>query len=208
MNDTFAGDSILCYYPFGLCSRKVKGKIYDLEWKKTFISKAKTYHRDIIPTHISGRNSNFFYNLSNFRKFLGIKAYIEMLYLVNEFYKHNMALLRAEVRADLFCGVHPIYTKVKDEVSTRYGENAVVSTSILADGCMIDGTVERSILFRGVTIGRGAVVRDSIIMQGVSVGEGCELDHVILDKGSSIRAGRKLIGYDNVPIILKKNTVV
>ena len=88
-NETFAGDKTICYYPFGLCSRKQNGKIIDLEWKKTFITKAKAYHRDIIPAHISGRNSNFFYNLSNIRKKLGIKANIEMLYLVNEFYKQK-----------------------------------------------------------------------------------------------------------------------
>lgn len=88
-NETFAGERTICYYPFGLCSRKQKGKIIDLEWKKTFITKAKTYHRDIIPTHISGRNSDFFYNLSNIRKKLGIKVNIEMLFLVNEFYKQK-----------------------------------------------------------------------------------------------------------------------
>ncbi len=88
-NETFAGDRTICYYPFGLCSRKQKGKIIDLEWKKTFITKARTYHRDIVPTHISGRNSDFFYNLSNIRKKLGIKANIEMLFLVNEFYKQK-----------------------------------------------------------------------------------------------------------------------
>lgn len=88
-NETFAGDRTICYYPFGLCSRKQKGKIIDLEWKKTFITKAKAYHRDIIPVHISGRNSNFFYNLSNIRKKLGVKANIEMLFLVNEFYKQK-----------------------------------------------------------------------------------------------------------------------
>ena len=88
-NETFAGDRTICYYPFGLCSRKQKGKIIDLEWKKTFITKARTYQRDIIPTHISGRNSNFFYNFSNLRKKLGIKANIEMLFLVNEFYKQK-----------------------------------------------------------------------------------------------------------------------
>ena len=88
-NETFAGDRTICFYPFGLCSRKQKGKIIDLEWKKTFITKAKAYHRDIIPTHISGRNSNFFYNFSNIRKKLGIKANIEMLFLVNEFYKQK-----------------------------------------------------------------------------------------------------------------------
>ena len=135
-------------------------------------------------------------------------GYVARLDSVNEFYKHNIALLRPEVRNDLFNSAHPIYTKVKDEVSTRYCENAKVTRSMLADGCIIDGTVENSIVFRGVTVGKGAVVKDSIIMQGVSIGENCSLDHVILDKGSSIREGRTLIGYDNFPIILKKNTIV
>ncbi len=87
LNDTFAGDDVICYFPFGLVSRKKGGKIYDLEWKKTFLSKAKKYKRVIIPTHIAGRNSSFFYNLSNLRKRLGIKANIEMLYLADEFFK-------------------------------------------------------------------------------------------------------------------------
>jgi putative hemolysin len=88
-NDTFLSDAVICYFPFGLVSRKRKGIIRDLEWKKTFLSKAKKFQRDIIPTHISGRNSDFFYNLSNIRKKLGIKVNIEMLYLVNEFFKQK-----------------------------------------------------------------------------------------------------------------------
>ncbi|HJN06422.1 MAG TPA: 1-acyl-sn-glycerol-3-phosphate acyltransferase, partial [Bacteroidales bacterium] len=94
LNDTFASDKIICYFPFGLVSRKRKGKIMDIEWKNTFISKAKKYKRDIIPTHIGGRNSNFFYNLSNIRKAIGIKANIEMLFLVNEFIKQRNSTLK------------------------------------------------------------------------------------------------------------------
>lgn len=89
INDTFGSDKIICYFPFGLVSRKRKGKIMDLNWKTTFITKAKRFKRDIIPTHISGRNSNWFYNLSNFRKAVGIKANLEMLYLVDELMKHK-----------------------------------------------------------------------------------------------------------------------
>lgn len=94
INDTFASDKLICYFPFGLVSRKKKGKIMDLEWKSTFISKAKRFKRNIIPTHIGGRNSNFFYNLSNIRKALGIKANIEMLYLVDELLKQSNSTLR------------------------------------------------------------------------------------------------------------------
>lgn len=80
----------LLYFPAGMCSRKIKGKIVDLEWKKTVITKAKKYQRDIIPIYFEGRNRNFFYNLSNIRKFFGIKANIEMLYLADEmFHQYN-----------------------------------------------------------------------------------------------------------------------
>ncbi len=94
INDTFASDKLICYFPFGLVSRKKNGKIMDLEWKSTFISKAKRYKRDIVPVHIDGRNSNFFYNLSNIRKALGIKANIEMLYLVDELYNQRDSTLK------------------------------------------------------------------------------------------------------------------
>ena len=89
-NETFAGDATICYFPFGLCSRKTKGgKIMDLDWKKTFLTKSKAYHRDIVPVHIEGRNSKFFYNLARLRKGLGIKTNIEMAFLVDEFFKQR-----------------------------------------------------------------------------------------------------------------------
>ncbi len=88
-NQTFEKNNIICYFPAGLVSRKQHGKIMDLEWKKTVISKARRYKRDIIPTYIDGKNSNFFYNLALYRKKLGIKANIEMFYLSNEFFKQR-----------------------------------------------------------------------------------------------------------------------
>jgi putative hemolysin len=88
-NETFASDILLLYFPAGLVSRKTGGKIVDLEWKKTFLSKSIKYKRDILPVYISGRNTDFFYNMANWRKRLGIKANIEMLYLVDEMYKQK-----------------------------------------------------------------------------------------------------------------------
>lgn len=85
----YSSDSTILTFPAGLVSRKQQGVIKDLEWKKSFIVKAKKHERDIVPIHISGRNSNFFYNLANFRKFIGLKANIEMLYLVNELFKQR-----------------------------------------------------------------------------------------------------------------------
>jgi 1-acyl-sn-glycerol-3-phosphate acyltransferase len=89
LDDTFASDVIVLYFPAGLCSRKQKGKILDLDWKNTFIKKAIQFERDIIPVHIDGSNSKFFYNLANWRKRLGIKANIEMLYLVDEMFNQK-----------------------------------------------------------------------------------------------------------------------
>lgn len=89
-NETFEGDATICYFPFGLCSRKTDdGKIQDLDWKKTFLTKSKAYHRDIVPVHIEGRNSKFFYNLARWRKKLKIKVNIEMAFLVDEFFKQR-----------------------------------------------------------------------------------------------------------------------
>jgi len=89
MDVTFASDAQVLYFPAGLCSRKQHGRIEDLEWKKSFIVKAVQHKRDVVPVFFSGRNSNFFYNLARLRTFLGIKANIEMLYLVNEMFKQK-----------------------------------------------------------------------------------------------------------------------
>jgi putative hemolysin len=89
IEEAYASECQILYYPAGLCSRKKKGIIRDLKWHKSFISKSVQYKRDIVPAYFSGRNSNFFYNLSNFRNLLGIKANIEMLYLVDELFKQK-----------------------------------------------------------------------------------------------------------------------
>ncbi len=85
----FASETATFIFPAGLVSRKTKGKIEDLEWKKTFISKAKKYGKPVIPVHIDGRLTNRFYRLANVRKFLGIKLNIEMFFLVDELYKQR-----------------------------------------------------------------------------------------------------------------------
>lgn len=89
IDDAFKSDAQVLYFPAGLVSRKQKGTIKDLDWKPNFIKKAIKHKRTIIPVHIEGRNSSFFYNLARLRKFLGLKANIEMLYLVDEMFKHK-----------------------------------------------------------------------------------------------------------------------
>lgn len=86
IDEAYASDNQMLMFPAGLVSRRKKGVIRDLEWKKNFINKAVSHNRKVIPVHISGRNTNRFYNLANWRKRLGIKLNIEMLYLVDELY--------------------------------------------------------------------------------------------------------------------------
>jgi len=89
IEEAYASDSQILYFPAGLCSRKRGGIIKDLQWHKSFISKAVQHKRDIVPAYFSGRNSDFFYNFSNIRKLLGIKANIEMLYLADEMFRQK-----------------------------------------------------------------------------------------------------------------------
>jgi 1-acyl-sn-glycerol-3-phosphate acyltransferase len=89
LDAAYRSDMQILSFPSGMVSRKIKGKIQDLEWQKNFILKAVQYQRDVIPVHVSGRISNFFYRLANLRKFLGIKWNLEMLYLPDETYKQR-----------------------------------------------------------------------------------------------------------------------
>jgi 1-acyl-sn-glycerol-3-phosphate acyltransferase len=89
IEEAYSSRSQILYFPAGLCSRKKRGIIKDLTWQKSFITKAIQHKRDIVPAYFSGRNSNFFYRLSNIRKFSGIKTNIEMLYLADEMFKQK-----------------------------------------------------------------------------------------------------------------------
>ena len=135
-------------------------------------------------------------------------GYVARIDSVNTYFMHSMELLNAFAAKDLYNMRHPIYTKVKDEIASKYGDTADVHNVVMADGCVIDGTVENSIVFRGVTVERGAVVKNSILMQGVTVGAGAVLDHVILDKNVTVNAGRQLTGYEGIPLVFRKNLTV
>lgn len=89
IHEAYTSDKQILIFPSGFASRKIKGTIQDLEWKKHFIAKAIEYKRDIVPVHVSGRNSNFFYNLANFRNFFGMKWNLEMFFLPDELFKHK-----------------------------------------------------------------------------------------------------------------------
>lgn len=97
IDQAYASNDCIIVFPAGLVSRRQKGIIEDLEWKKGFITRAVKYKRNIIPIHIDARNSNFFYNLASFRKAIGIKTNIEMFYLVDEVYKQKGKYIKLNV---------------------------------------------------------------------------------------------------------------
>lgn len=130
------------------------------------------------------------------------------IHSLKSYFDANMKLLDPAVRSAVFNPQNPIYTKIKDEVPAKYGTSAQVSNSLVADGCIIDGTVENSIIFRGVKIARGAVVKNCILMQGTTVNEGCNLNYVISDKDVTVRENRMLMGFETYPIYISKGSVV
>lgn len=93
----FNSENHMLMFPAGLCSRKIDGKIHDLQWKKTFISKSVEYHRDVVPIHFSGQNSDRFYRIANVCKALGLKVNIAMLFLVDEMYKNVHKTFRVAI---------------------------------------------------------------------------------------------------------------
>ncbi len=127
---------------------------------------------------------------------------------VQNYYAANMAFLDADARTDLLSKGGPVYTKVKDEVPARYGENGRVANSLIADGCVIEGNVENSVLFRGVRVAEGALVKDSIVMQNGDVREGASINHAILDKSVVVQRDRVLSGTGDFPVIIRKHGIV
>ena len=96
----------------------------------------------------------------------------------------------------------------RDDVPAIYGLNSKVSNSLVADGCVIEGEVVNSVLFRGVHIAKGAVVKDSIVMKGGEISEGVELSYVVADKGVTVRPNRKMMGHATYPVAISKDTIV
>ena len=128
---------------------------------------------------------------------------------MEHYFRYSMELLRPEVRRDLFEPKdRPILTKVRNSAPTKYMPGARVSGSLIADGCTIEGTVENSILFRGVHVGRGTVIRNCILLQDAYVGDNVTLQGVVTDKNVTIRDGRLLAGHETMPFYIEKGASV
>ena len=128
---------------------------------------------------------------------------------VASYFANNLSLIRDdELRRELFDRSRPIYTKVRDEVPSYYSPGSKVEDCLIADGCRIHGTLEGSVLFRDIYVGRGSTIKNSIIMQGAVIGEGCYIENAILDKNVTVSDGVRLIGAPSAPCIVEKGETV
>ncbi|MBO4732859.1 MAG: glucose-1-phosphate adenylyltransferase subunit GlgD [Clostridia bacterium] len=150
---------------------------------------------DIIADRVNDLNICGFRHSGFSAVMTGIKAYTAA----------NMSLLDPNVRADLFNPERRIMTKNRDDMPTRYGTKAIVKNSFIADGCVIDGTVKNSIIFRGVAVKRGAYIENSIVMQDCVIGENAILQSAICDKKVSVGSNTVVKGTAVKPVYIEKN---
>ena len=160
---------------------------------------AKSIEEDVLRPYIQ----------SGALKVMGYKmeGYYRRIETIKSYFNFNLDLLNYDVRKALF-GSTPIYTKTRDEVPAIYREGAQVRNSLVADGCVIEGTVENCILFRGVHVARGANLKNCVIMQDSYIEEFVELENVILDKAVTVRSHGRMIGQRQYPIVIGKNVTL
>lgn len=143
------------------------------------------------------------YNLYGYK----LDGYYASLSSLPAYFNANMDLLKKEIREEIF-GNRDVYTKVNDSAPAKFTETAKVVNSLVADGCIIEGTVENCILFRGVKIGKGSTVKNCIIMTDNIIGENCNLAYVVSDKDSVIRDKRVLAGCEIQPYFINKGSLI
>ncbi|QEY34692.1 glucose-1-phosphate adenylyltransferase subunit GlgD [Caproiciproducens galactitolivorans] len=136
------------------------------------------------------------------------KGYTQSICSMNAYFEANMALMQSAVRAELFNPDRPIFTKVRDDMPARYGLGSSVSNSLIADGCVIEGSVENCVLFRGVHVGKNTKLENCVVMQDTEIGANCHLNYVIIDKDAVIKNDRSLFGFHSYPVFISKGSVV
>lgn len=135
-------------------------------------------------------------------------GFCEFVTSMKEYYDINMKLFEKEVRDELFNPKRPIYTKIRDDSPSKYGLDSSVVGSLIAQGCIIEGTVENSIISKGVYIGKNAKVSNCIIMQDTIINEGCDLSHIVIDKDVIVNKDQNIHGCETYPMYIAKRSVV
>lgn len=138
----------------------------------------------------------------------GFKGHVESINNISSYYNANMNLLDEKIFKELFFEGGPIFTKPKDEPSTFYSADSQVENSLVANGCIIEGRVENSILFRGVRVGKNAVVKNSILMQKTIIEDDAVLVNTISDKYGTVEKGSRIAGSRANPYVVEKRSII
>lgn len=162
-----------------------------------FVRGQEHFNRDVLLTQLNKLNVQAYKYDGYVARISGIKSY----------YDENMKLLDDYNLDALFSGPN-IYTKIRDDNPTRYINGSVAKNVMVADGCVIEGEVENSVLFRGVKVAKGAKVKNCILMQDTVVEPGCSIEYLITDKNVKITAGKEMRGTDTFPVYIAKNHTV
>lgn len=202
------------------------GTVYQMECDPTIPHYANTYmgvfivRRELLIDIVDRAVSSGFHHFSRelLMQMLREKAYkvcghecpgkVWLLDSVESYFHANMDFLSTQTRERIFSPERPVWTKLRDEMPARYLPGAQVSNSMIADGCIIEGKVEGSILFRGVTVKRGAIVRNCIVMQDSQVHQAVELENCILDKQVTVRERARMIAPPGHPVVIAKNLTI
>jgi glucose-1-phosphate adenylyltransferase len=135
-------------------------------------------------------------------------GYLGIVNSIHSYFHHSMSLLNPQVWNELFYKPGLIYTKIKDEPPSKYLEHANVRNCLIANGCIIDGTVENSILFRAVKVKKGVHLKNCIVLQNCDIRENVSIENAILDKDVIVKTGRELKGDTTVPFIAAKKKII
>ena len=135
-------------------------------------------------------------------------GYAAQIRSLNEYYRRSLELLDPSIRRELFPAARPVHTKERNDASTYVDPAGTCCNCLVADGCTIEGTVENSIIFRGVSVAKGAEVKDCILMQDTVISRDAVLHHVISDKNVEVMESRTLMGHDNYPMVIAKDSKV
>lgn len=159
----------------------------------------RSFSRDVMPRQVQ----------RSLVKGYRFDGYVRSISSLNAYFEANMDVLNPAVRSELFDKQdYPIYTRVKDSAPTKYGERAVVKNSLISDGCVINGMVENSILFRGVRVDEGAIVSNCIVLNDAIIESNVSMDYITTDKRVIVRRGTTISGCDGHPFFVGRDEVL
>lgn len=165
--------------------------------REAYVNGLTYFERDIVSPQLDKLDVRAYQHTGYYARILDVKSY----------FAENMKLLKEENVNALF-SPSTIYTKIRDDNPTRYATGSHAKNAMVADGCVIEGEVENSILFRGVKVGKGAKVRNCVLMQDTVIETGATVEYTITDKNVTVSSYKELKGTESFPVFVEKRKTV